>query len=157
MEEQIDYWNLLPYEIREIIVTWHKNSRDKSIFKLQRMWKNYYGTQLATQDMLLDLTYYYNEDRADMSSYFDCTQDITIKILKHCSKVLSGRNECVFWPVIIIFFNNSLIYDDNFTLEKDMYKFIKVQTYLDILSKKFKLKFKGYLKGIPIYEKGDHL
>ena len=79
------------------------------------------------------------------------------KVLKHCSKVLSGRNECEFWSVILLLFHNSLIYDDNFTLEKDMYKFIKVNEYLEILSKKFKLKFRGYLGDIPIYEKGDHL
>ena len=110
----IDYWDLLPLELKLLILKWHKNVRDKYILKLQRAWKRYDGYHTVAQELVVDLPLItYHTVAQELVVYlplitycigFDFKKSNTIKVLKYLNKKLTGNRETEFWSIMISIF-----------------------------------------------------
>ena len=92
-------WDILPIELRVLILSKRHIMRKKAKETILRYWKKFQAPKQVACDLVL-------EERSGLPmSVFHIE---TVRIMKYCKKVLSGREDQIFWHAILEELDNEL-------------------------------------------------
>ena len=87
-------WELLPIELREMILSFRHDMRNDACLTIQRAWSKYMAPSIAALNIILEI-------EVDLNGTILTAWRPNVKILEYCSRVLSGHIDKQFWNVIL--------------------------------------------------------
>ena len=129
-------WELLPIELRVLILSFRHEIRNDACKTIQKKWNKYFGRKCAAIDITGEL-------HVDENGTIITTWRSTAKIMKYCSRVLTGRTHEEFWNIILENLNEGLNNDKNWiskchqTLDDRVIYYYKTKRAYDTLIERF--------------------
>ena len=100
-------WELLPIELRVLILEFRNDARAKYANIIQTAWKNHQAKMDASIDILLSID-------VDANGILITLFEHTANVLEFCCKRFTGRNYNQFWMAVLEMLNTGLEKDTEF-------------------------------------------
>ena len=100
-------WELLPIDLRVLILKLRNDERNECVNKIQNAWKHYIDKMEATIEILLSIDV---DDNGTLITLFEHTANV----LEFCCKRFTGRMYDQFWMAVLEMLNVGLGEDINY-------------------------------------------